>query len=100
MLQHYCNQTNVASAGSSLQAMREAAAALARARPGLPVYDRRRKVEWALRLQQRWLRRVLCSCSCLHKFRVSGADWCCNCACSMEAEGCLLAKLQFLCRVL
>jgi hypothetical protein len=36
--------------------MKEAAAALARARPGLAVYDRRRKVEWALRLQQRWLR--------------------------------------------
>lgn len=38
------------------QAMRDAAAALQRARPSAAVYDRRRKVEWALRLQQRWLR--------------------------------------------
>ncbi|PRW34047.1 BEACH domain-containing lvsC isoform X1 isoform B [Chlorella sorokiniana] len=40
----------------SQQAMRDAAAALQRARPSAAVYDRRRKVEWALRLQQRWLR--------------------------------------------
>lgn len=38
------------------QAMRDAAAALQRARPALVVYDRRRKLEWALRLQQRWVR--------------------------------------------
>lgn len=42
-----------------VQAMRDAAAALQRARPSAAVYDRRRKVEWALRLQQRWLRWVL-----------------------------------------
>lgn len=42
----------------NLQAMRDAAAALQRARPSAAVYDRRRKVEWALRLQQRWLRWV------------------------------------------
>lgn len=45
----------------ALQAMRDAAAALQRARPSAAVYDRRRKVEWALRLQQRWLRWVVCS---------------------------------------
>lgn len=48
-------------AGDSIvaaQAMRDAAAALQRARPSAAVYDRRRKVEWALRLQQRWLRWV------------------------------------------
>ncbi len=39
-----------------MQAMRAAAEALQRARPSAVVYDRRRKVEWALRLQQRWLR--------------------------------------------
>jgi hypothetical protein len=39
-----------------LQAMREAAGALSRARPGVPLYDRRRKAEWALRLQAAWLR--------------------------------------------
>lgn len=42
-----------------LQAMREAATALQRARPSVLVYDRWRKTEWALRLQQRWLRHVL-----------------------------------------
>ena len=36
--------------------MRDAAAALQRARPSATVYDRRRKLEWAQRLQQRWVR--------------------------------------------
>ena len=45
-----------AAADPRLQAMQAAAAALQRARPSLLVYDRRRKAEWALRLQQRWLR--------------------------------------------
>lgn len=39
-----------------LQAMRATAEALQRARPSAVVYDRRRKVDWALRLQQRWLK--------------------------------------------
>ena len=36
--------------------MRSAAAALQRACPSVALYDRKRKVQWALRLQQRWLR--------------------------------------------
>ena len=38
------------------QVLREAMAALKAARPGVELFDRRRKVEWAMRLQQRWAR--------------------------------------------
>ena len=36
--------------------MAAATEALVQQRPGLRVYDRRRKAEWALKLQERWLR--------------------------------------------
>eukprot|EP00887_Chlorella_sp_A99_P003486 scaffold7.g3486.t1 len=45
----------------SPQLMKQAAAALQRLRPRLRMYDRRKKAEWAHKLQARWLRHECCT---------------------------------------